>query len=206
MFVIDIEGRGPNAYLNGIVSIGVCVGDITGVIEKRRFDLLPYDNQSMDIKCKADFWDKNPGLLEKLERNSLRPEKGIREFRHYLDEWDQKVKNSDELYIVCDTPGYDFHFINSYLDREGLQPLCMRYNPQRNDYDFRALHDADSYARGYCKQLPQDPWVSNSDLIKTYNLAPLPDTLKPHMPEDDAESIFRVHCGLVNHLRRLLVF
>ena len=30
------------------------------------------------------------------------------------------LDNVDDAYIVCDTPAYDFHFINYYLDREGL--------------------------------------------------------------------------------------
>ena len=191
MFAIDIEGRGPSAVYNGIVSIGVCVGDSSGtVLEKRRFDLQPYHIQFMDPKCKAEFWDKHPSLLETLERDAVLPDIGIRNFRQYLDECEQKY---GELYILCDNPGYDFHFVNYYLDREGLLPLCMRKTLE--SFEFRALHDADSYARGYCKQLPNAPWVSNIELVKRFNLQSISETT--HMPEDDAEQIFRVHSGLV---------
>jgi hypothetical protein len=200
MFVIDIEGRGPSVSRNGIVSIGVCVGERTGymdprIIEKRRFDILPLPSQVMDPKCKAEFWDKQTnGLLEVLQQHALQPEVAIREFRKYLDHWIQRDPN---LYVVCDNPAYDFAFIDYYLDMFGLPTLA--YDQNKN---FRALHDADSYARGFLEKAPQEQWISNKAVIEEHNLrtgAP-ETTLVAHLPEDDAESIYRFHYALVHSM------
>lgn len=209
MFVIDIEGRGRSVTRNGIISIGVCVGTGGGspyprVIEKKRFDLQPFPEQSMDPKCKAEFWDKQPPhLLELLQRNATPPMTGITEFRAYLDEWHAK---DPMLYIVSDNPAYDFAFIDAYLDRTGLPTLAYHFDAARN-LVFSALHDADSYARGFRLQEPHDPWVSNKGLIETLELVTrdpndceMP-TLIAHLPEDDAEEIYRFHYALINQYR-----
>lgn len=208
MLVIDIEGRGRSASRNGIISIGVCVG-VSGaspypcVVEKRRFDLQPFTEQDMDPKCKREFWDKQPPhLLELLQQNAVPPMAGINAFRSYLDEWHAKAT----LYIVSDNPAYDFAFIDAYLDRAGLPTLAYHFNAAR-DLVFSALHDADSYARGFRLQEPHDPWVSNKELIQTLNLVTRDPTdlemptLVAHLPEDDAEEIYRFHYALIHHKR-----
>lgn len=150
MFVIDIEGRGKSASRNGIVSIGVCIGaahSLTGqpvVLEKRRFDLLPLPGQSMDPQCKAEFWDQQPNnLLETLQQNAVDAEIGIFAFRDYLDKFDLANEN---VYVLSDNPAYDFAFIDWYLDHFKIPTLAYKWNGKSRT--FRALHDADSYARG----------------------------------------------------------
>lgn len=202
MFVIDIEGRGKSASRNGIVSIGVCVGHASGfefpkVIEKRRFDLLPIPGQVMDPKCKAEFWDKQPNnLLERLQEKAVDPYQGILAFRAYLDKWDA---STDNLYILSDNPAYDFGFINYYLDYFKLTPLTHNWK-----LEFRALHDADSYARGFCHQKTDKPWVSNKDVTSRYSLGVYSDeetpSLEAHLPEDDAEGIYRFHYALIRKM------
>lgn len=186
MFVVDIEGRGPSALHNGIVSIGVVVAQDGKILDKRRFDLLPLDGQSMDPKCKADFWDKNPDLLTILQKDAVKPSMGMLSFRQFLNEWEDKIPN---LYLLSDCPGYDFHFISTYLEIFHLKPLT-----HTGDGHFRPLHDADSYARGRRHDGLTTQWVSNSELGLKVDTS----DLVSHMPEDDAESIYRYHQALID--------
>ena len=101
MFVVDIEGRGPSALHNGIVSIGVVVAQDGKILTKRRFDLLPLQGQTMDLKCKIEFWDKNPELLATLQKAAVESCSGMKNFRQFLDDWEIKIPN---LYLLCDCP------------------------------------------------------------------------------------------------------
>jgi hypothetical protein len=187
---VDIEGRGESAIRNGIVSIGVCVGRADGtVIETMRWDIAPYAGQTMDAKCMDEFWSKQGDLLEVLQRNASFPELAIRSFRNYLDAF------TDELYLVSDAPTYDFGFINYYLDREGL-PL-LQFDKSGH---FRALHDADSYARGRCGYPVTRQWISNSRALEQLGIAtPMKEEAegRAHMPEEDAKKIFATHVAII---------
>lgn len=186
MFAVDIEGRGRSAIRNGIVSIGICVR-VGGLIMKQRINVMPYPGQNMEERCWEEFWLKNPGLHSELCQNAVPPAEAMRLFRAAMDEW----KN---VYIVCDAPTYDFHFLNYYLDREGL-PL-LQFDSAG---EFRVTHDSDSYARGFMKMPFSKPWVSNKDLARDLKLPPLTVSLKPHAPEDDAHGILHAHVSLVEH-------
>ena len=195
ILALDIEGRGPSMSRNGIVSIGACVGRASGgaIVEKRRWDLLPYPGQVMDQKCVTEFWSKQGNLLELLQKDAQDPSVAMASFRQFVDSLGPNV------YIVCDAPAYDFGFINYYLDRQGL-PL-LQFDAQGQ---FRPLHDADSYARGACGYGWQRVWISNQDAVDQLyadTMIPVLDGeshLRAHMPEDDAEKIFFAHFWIVN--------
>lgn len=197
MFVIDIEGRGPSASRNGIVSIGVCVGtkptDSTtppGVIAKHRFDLLPLPAQTMDPKCKATFWDLQPNnLLSILQDSAVEASVGIKAFRECLDSY---ASSDPDLYILSDNPAYDFAYIDYYLDLFGHPTLAYKA-----DLSWRPLHDADSYTRGLLRYQTDKQWVSNNQIASSLNLDTQMPALTSHMPEDDAEGIYRFHYALL---------
>lgn len=191
---IDIEGRGPSAIRNGIVSIGVCLGRLDGtVIGKYRWDLAPYPEQKMDSKCMDEFWSKQGDLLDTLQANPSPPSVAIGSLRAFLD------AQSYELYLVADMPAYDFGFINYYLDREGL-PL-LQFDKQGS---FRPLHDADSYARGACAYGFKKPWISNADALNQLypGRVPVVQRGRAHMPEDDAENIFLTHVAVTKKVAK----
>lgn len=186
IIAIDIEGRGPSAIRNGIVSIGVAVAKFDGtLIEKRRFDINPYPHQSMYPKCQVEFWDKQGDLLKELQQNAQPPHIVMPLFRRFIDQW-------KDVYLICDTPAYDFHFINYYLDMEGLSLLQFD-----RDNNFRATHDADSYARGLCRYPLERQWISNSDACAQMNVTIPTVTLRAHLPEDDAHGILLTHIALI---------
>lgn len=189
IIAIDIEGRGPSAIRNGIVSIGVAVASFDGKwVTKRRFDMLPYPRQQMDPKCQLEFWDKQGDLLRELQSHAQTPQLVMPEFRRFIDQW-------PNVYLICDAPAYDFHFVNHYLDNEGL-PL-LQFD---RDGNFRATHDADSYARGRCHYSFDRQWILNDEACKQMNVVrpTLPTDLRAHMPEDDAHNILLTHLALVN--------
>jgi hypothetical protein len=186
IIAIDIEGRGPSAIRNGIVSIGVAVATKDGkLVEKRRFDILPYPRQTMDSKCFNEFWSKQGDLLHLLESHATSPSVAMASFRGFIDQW-------SEVYLICDTPAYDFSFINYYLDNESL-PL-LQFD---RDGNFRATHDGDSYARGRCHYSFERQWISNDDACKQMGVVRPTTPLRAHLPEDDAHGILLTHLALV---------
>jgi hypothetical protein len=191
VIAIDIEGRGRSAIRNGIVSIGMYAALSDGTFVKTRINVAPYPDQVMEPRCQEEFWDKNPGLLAELSKNQRSASDAMRHFRNLLDIYDE-LSTTAALYIVCDTPAYDFHFINYYLDREGLPLLQFDVKGE-----FRATHDADSYARGVMRMPFKDQWVYNDALARALKLPELTADLVAHAPEDDAHKILHAHVALV---------
>lgn len=187
IIAVDIEGRGPSAVRNGIVSIGLCVYiPSKRNWEKHHINILPYPGQTMDEKCKAEFWDKQGDLLTVLQHQATTPNVAMNMFRDYIDQW-------PNVYLICDAPAYDFYFINYYLDREGLKLLQFD-----RDGDFRATHDGDSYARGLCRYGLDRQWISNADALLQMKVdTPITKYLRSHMPEDDAQAILETHIKLI---------
>lgn len=213
IFSIDIEGRGPGPLSNGIVSIGVCIGNPykNQVFLKTRFDLLPLENQTMDKQCMNSFWSHHLDKLKLMQKNAGVALEQIKKFRNLLDKWDK----THNLYIVCDNPGYDFGFINTYLDMAKLPTLnyvwkCTSDNGDNGDnangtgenakLEYRNTHDSDSYARGYFGYSFVEPWISNATVIKKLGIEHLLDAENhDHMPENDAEFIYKLHYYVVTH-------
>lgn len=192
VFAIDIEARGPGPYRHGIISIGVCVGAADGpepqVLAKRRFDMLPYPHQQMDQRTMDEFWSNHMDILKTLTENAQHPEAQTIAFRNFLDDWSQ---GGTEPYILCDNPSFDFGMINYYLDIAGLPTLNYDVSGKK----YVSTHDADSYARGLMRYPLSRPWMSNENLI--HFLDKTPKEIDPeahnHMPENDAEFIYRLH-------------
>lgn len=190
IIALDIEARGPSAVRHGIVSIGYCIAKADGdnaILRKGRFDIAPYSWQQNDPECMVTFWNKQGDLMETLQRHAQTPSVAMPQFRRLLDEY-------AAAYIVCDAPGFDFYMINAYLDREGL-PL-LQFD---RDGKFRALHDADSYARGRLRYGFERSWVSNNEACSALGVTPpaLPNSHRAHMPEDDAQAILLTHVAIV---------
>jgi hypothetical protein len=141
-FTVDIESRGASVMHNGIVSIGVCIAHGADDVAPRklRFDLAPLPGQTFEERCLREFWhsnDETRSLLTRLTANPIPALEGIAAFRVVLDSCEEPV-------ILSDNPGFDFGFIDYYLDLAGLPSL--RYDATRTKY--RPLYDTDSYARG----------------------------------------------------------
>lgn len=173
------------------MSIGVCVGSATEekVLEKKRFDFVPISGQEFEKRCWDTFWSKHKDTLNVLTQNAKPAKDQTLAFRAFLDEWHAK---SDGLYIVCDNPGFDFGMINYYLDMFGCQTL--NYDHLGN---YLNNHDADSYGRGMRHQGFNNQWFSNEQACKDFDFDLNPND-HDHMPENDAEFIYKLHRQLVS--------
>lgn len=191
---IDIEARGQGPKKHGILSIGVCVGrgDSEDILQKVRFDLLPLLDQTVEHRCWESFWSKHKELYNTLTTKAEPAEFGIAAFRRLIDFYDSEAKN---VYIVCDNPAFDFGMINYYLDYFNHPTLSYTRKGE-----YRNVHDADSYGRGMLKQGFSNQWMSNDELIKFIGARDSLDTKSHnHMPENDAEFIYRLHYRAVQH-------
>jgi len=195
IFAIDIETRGQGPVSHGLISIGVCVGSTTAekVIDKRRFDFLPLTDQQMEKRCWDEFWSVNQPQLKKLKQNAQDPIKQIKAFRTFLDEIDQRF---DSVYILSDNPGFDFGVINYYLDLAKLSVLNYKQTKD-GKLEYRNNHDADSYARGKLSYGFDQQWISNEDVVKVVGANHLNTKDHDHMPENDAEFIYKLHYNVV---------
>lgn len=125
-------------------------------------------------------------VLQRLQVNALPPIEAMLGFGLFLHQWDER----GDLYIVSDNPGFDFGMINYYMDISGQHSLNYKVMPD-GSLQYRSNHDADSYGRGKAHQDAYNPWYSTRDHCPQVN----PD-LHGHMPEDDAEYIYRTHFNI----------
>jgi len=192
-FTLDIESRGDSAMHNGILSIGVCIarGADDPAPSKHRFDLAPLLGQVFEERCLTEFWYRNDemrALLVRLTANPMPALEGIAAFRALLDSVENPV-------ILSDNPSFDFGFINHYLDVAALPSL--RYDATRTKY--RPLYDTDCYARGATHMSYEQRRVDDVVIAKKLNdsRGGFPSKeLADHMPENDAEYIWRTHMAV----------
>jgi hypothetical protein len=185
IFSFDCEGTGPNHIRNGLKSVGWVLGTFSGhILEKSRIDFLPMPGQVPDDETFQNFYQKqNPGLWEALTENAVSPDNGMYMFNRKLSEYEEKYN----LYILTDAPSFDASLINYYLQYFGYLPLHFTRSG-----NFRPVHDADSYARGYLKCNQEKIWIDNKkDLNVQVNVQ------ADHYPENDAESIYLYHIGIL---------
>ena len=116
------------------------------------------------------------------------------QFRNLLDKWDK----THELYIVADNPGFDFGFVNVYLDMIKQPSLNYKKNFD-GSLQYRSNHDSDSYARGLLRFSINKPWISNKHVIRTLQLNLDADD-HDHMPENDAELLYKLQVGMNSKL------
>lgn len=55
------------------------------------------------------------------------------------------------------------------------------------------IHDSDSYARGKVSAVPDDQWCDNKKVANQLGFLWNGPIGTNHMPEDDAETIFKFH-------------
>jgi hypothetical protein len=197
IFALDIEARGQGVMSHGIVSIGVCIGHPyqNRVLYKNRFDMLPLKNQTMEPRCMNEFWINNMDKLNKMQVHAKPARDQMRRFRALLDKWHK----THDLYIIADNPGFDFGFVNTYLDFIGEPTLNYKKRPD-GSVQYQSTHDSDSYARGFFGMQYDKPWVSNKNVIRALKLELDADD-HDHMPENDAELLYKVHMHLVKRAK-----
>jgi hypothetical protein len=195
VFAFDVEARGKSMIHHGIVSVGVCIGTANGVVLfKCRWNVAPIPGQFYEQRCLDEFWSAHPQLKEELEKKPVDAVEFAAQFRELINIWEKDA----DLYLLTDNPAFDASFINYYLDSAGQ--ASMQYAEDRKTY-AHAVHDSDSFVRGALRYHWTEQWVSDDEAMRQLAIvAPGTSELVPHMPEDDAERIFRNHVRIVQKL------
>lgn len=182
---IDIETSGPKLIKNGILSIGICAGTVSGnIIVKKRIDVKLEEDQTFDKDTYKNFWMNNLKVLETIKKEAIGPKDAMIEFMKVINYLDENY----QLIIISDCVSFDIGFINyylaKYLDRK---PLTYDYKD-----NFRPVYDSDCYNRGVVKANYRHIYTNDVQIMKSlkFNIS---KSGVNHMPEDDAEYIYNLH-------------
>ena len=184
---IDIETSGPNIIKNGILSIGICAGTVTGnIIVRRRIDVKLHRSKSFDTNTWDNFWCKNKKILEIIQEHPLEESAAVIEFINVIDDLEDNYK----VIIISDNPVFDIGFLNYYLAFY-INRLPLQYDKEGV---FRPIYDTDSYTRGVLRKNYNNIYTDDKEIIKKLNIElPQLDSSKKHLPEYDAEYIYHLH-------------
>jgi hypothetical protein len=182
---IDIETSGPKLIKNGILSIGICAGSVTGsILMKKRFDLNLEGEQQYDPETYEKFWTKNILVLEEIKKNAIHPRDAMINFMESIDYLDERY----QLIIISDCVTFDIGFINYYLSKYlDRKPLTYNYKGE-----FRPVYDSDCYSRGAVGASYRNIYTDDSLVMKKLKFIVNRNGIS-HMPEDDAEYIYNMH-------------
>ena len=180
ILAIDIETSGPSVKKNGILAIGICLGDLFGNVEnKQRINVNLDKHHCFDEVCLSQFWNK-PGpsqVLRIIQKDTLPPKEAMQKFISIIDEYDKTYK----LSIISDNPTFDFYFLSFYMEHYlDRKPLNYKLGTT-----YRQLIDTCSFARG--QKLGK---VEKAPTINTQS-----NILHDHFPENDAEYIYARYVG-----------
>ncbi len=191
IIALDIETNGSYVLKNEIISIGYCIGDEDGNVKvKGRFDLEA--TSAMEQRCQTEFWSKHMDKYAALQKDAISQAEGAYRFMHLIDDLDEKYK----LRIIVDNPAFDVKFIDVLLERHlGRRPLHYKHNKH-----YRSIYDIDSYTRGVLGLQLSDMWTDDKQLIEKFSLKI--DANHTHMPDDDAEYIYKYHAAVLKAVRQ----
>lgn len=180
ILAVDIETSGPSLKSNGILAIGICLGDLRGNVDKKeRINVCLEEEHCFDDVCLSNFWNK-PGpslVLRTIQIDPLTPKDAIQKFVSILDEYDRLYN----LTIVSDNPTFDFYFLSYYMDKY----LCRKPLNYKFGKTYRNLVDTCSFSRGHR--------LRSGDKRLTQNMSK--DIKHDHLPENDAEYIYTRYVG-----------
>jgi len=113
-FSFDIEADGPSPALNSMVSFGCVVFDESGVeVDKMQANMLPLPEQTVDKRCKEEFWDKNPEILKFVQTNPVDPS----DFVKSLVQLYKKYKDvGHKIVWVANPAAYDWQWLKAYYE------------------------------------------------------------------------------------------
>lgn len=175
---VDIEKIGCKLKLP-VVSVGFIVGTSEGkLLEKTRISLGSgdYSQWQDDVefqRCKTEFWDKQPGLLETFHKESVPISTGLAQIAAYVDSLYQRFKIQRWL---SDNPAFDLGHLDHQLAQVREYPI--RHAP---DGEYHSVVDPTEQIKGLPPLYQRDINAKMADFWK--------GRVK-HMPDDDAEGIW----------------
>ncbi len=193
--IIDVEAFGANIIKNGIAIIGYCVGDLHGkILKKERFYFKLDVNCEIEPRCMIQFWNNNKTILDTVLENGLDPLLQISKFATAIDDLDAEY----DLKIVNDNVTLDLAYINYYYAK-----YLNRFPITYRQYDglYRNIYSVDDFSRGILNANFNE-LIRDKNIIEKYNID-LKNLKKTHLPDKDAEYIYKFHIELLKKIRNL---
>lgn len=178
---LDIEGTGDR-FDAPIAAIGCVVGDAYGTVFERRCWCIKLDESEIEPRCKLEFWDKQKGLWERIQKDA-KPE--AEATANFVSFWNHlELTYPSELFkwkILSDNPAYDITRID-YLVWKHLKRLPIRYTTAGV---YRSIEDPSEQAYGTLDE--SVCWKRAEAKCK-----------HTHWPLDDAEFIYHLYQEVMN--------
>jgi len=181
---IDLEGIN-NTTINGI---GLAIRTADRLLLKKEW-WLAVDYNKMDPRCKIEFWDKNPKLLQYARENEKNEGDQIRDFVKFYDSIAQSLSNflkreikEEDLELVSDNPEYDFG---------RLSPLVEKYCKDKDGKGREPLRYTTTGKYRCITDLGDAMWELG--VMPIINTATETMAKHDHFPSNDAEHIIIKH-------------
>lgn len=167
---VDIESLG-STYDHPVVAVGFVVGDKLGNELESRLFVLPFDESKIEPRCKEEFWDKQPGLLDSFRKSEFKTEKDA--WQAISDWLDAKETEYFGIELLSDNPAFDIALIDYNLHLH-LNRRPMRYTKAGK---YRSISDP-SERLHMCPRWFRDTFKENFGFLHSHN------------PCDDARYIY----------------
>jgi hypothetical protein len=171
---IDIETTGSRHSKHKVCAIGMCVGDLDGVVlRKKQWNIVVDWPGDVEPKCWDEFWSKRPHIIDMLKLDARPVADVIAEF---CAELNTDHDEADTIFL-SDNPSFDFGRLDVLVDEFGDRDP-IRYTTRGEYRDI--LNPADMLEM-----------FADNDGRKEILNKHLKDVKHDHMPANDAEFIYR---------------
>ena len=150
--VVDVESRGNNPRVHGLVSASFCVIDLSnGQIDDELTVYFKEGHCQWEQRCLDEFWNKHVGLLATAKKNQV--EKGVSNDVGVVQiiKWFEAVnkKYSGDVQLWFDGGLDEFH-LNAYLQEFGPNDaLTLNFV---FDGSYRNIVNSTSFHKGIAEQ------------------------------------------------------
>lgn len=199
---IDIETRGKLPK-NGILSVGIVVGSADPenpeVYIKTRVAVPKYSGQYYEPRCEREFWSQYPELRAKLDKESEQASPDTPSILRNL--FDEIYDTYEVCAIISDFPSFDVGMSNALLAQHHFAPINYSLDENGEHNVFHPVICTDSYGRGLARMGNECMWTSDKDVRAAVG-AEAPAIEATHLPDDDAEYIYRNYMANVRAITR----
>lgn len=172
---------GPNAF---VTTVNFCFDDETVALEEDALTEGVY-MEPWEERCKREFWDKQPGLYERIKK-AAGLERQCETWTRFVKWLDNLERMSDKVVVLSDNPTYDLGAIDHELYQR-FGRLGVRYTKGEIDEEgkqtggkYRPVKDPSERIKGLPKGM--------RDAIKAQLDKECPHT---HWAPDDARRILK---------------
>jgi hypothetical protein len=163
-------------------------------IFNRRFTFNLGPNPMFEEKCKTEFWDKHPEILQVFTN----PSQEFTTWKEFADVIDQLDREYPDLILCSDNPSFDIAHISYAMQQqaEGHRGLQYKLNDK-----YRKITCTDSYLAVFMPE-QTDLWVYTKKVLDKYNLTV--SAQHNHYPESDAAFLLESFLAVLDYNNQYL--